>query len=144
MASSAAAGVLVTKWLGLVAGMWVQGSGGSAYMFPSYSPLLKSFFKYKQLEVNNLGVAKDLGENVGLLAGMLCNKLPAWLLLCIGALESVFGYGTVWLVVSGRIAPLPYWQVSCRPVLLLVVVAAFVVCAPRRACQVCRPLVVCE
>jgi hypothetical protein len=81
-------------------------------MFAFYSPSLKSVLHYNQLQLNNLGVAKDIGENVGLLAGLLCNKIPAWTLLCIGALLGFLGYGTLWLVVSGQIAPLPYWQVS--------------------------------
>lgn len=99
-----------TKWVGLAAAIWVQASAGNAYMFAFYSPTLKSILHYNQLQLNNLGVAKDIGENVGLLAGLLCNKLPAWTLLCIGALFGFLGYGTLWLVVSGQIAPLPYWQ----------------------------------
>lgn len=104
--------LVATKWVGLVAGMWVQASAGNAYMFSFYSPTLKSVLNYNQLQLNNLGVAKDIGENVGLLAGLLCNKVPAWTLLFIGALSGFFGYGTMWLVVSEQIPPLPYWQVS--------------------------------
>lgn len=101
-----------TKWVGLAAAIWVQASGGNAYTFAFYSPTLKKIFHYNQLQLNNLGVAKDIGENVGLLAGYLCNKLPAWAILSVGALFGFLGYGTVWLAVSQRIAPLPYWQVS--------------------------------
>jgi hypothetical protein len=104
--------LVATKWVGLAAAIWVQASAGNAYMFAFYSPSLKSVLHYNQLQLNNLGVAKDIGENVGLLAGLLCNKIPAWTLLCIGALLGFLGYGTLWLVVSGQIAPLPYWQVS--------------------------------
>ena len=105
------AALVATKWVGLAAAIWVQASAGNAYMFAFYSPSLKSVLHYNQLQLNNLGVAKDVGENVGLLAGLLCNKIPAWTLLCIGALAGFLGYGTLWLVVSGQIAPLPYWQV---------------------------------
>lgn len=80
-------------------------------MFAFYSSKLKTVLHYNQLQVNNLGVAKDLGENVGLLAGFLCNKLPPWTLLSIGALTGFLGYGVTWLVVSERIQALPYWQV---------------------------------
>jgi len=102
--------LVATKWVGLAAAIWVQASAGNAYMFSFYSPSLKSVLHYNQVELNNLGVAKDIGENVGLLAGLICNKVPAWTLLCIGALFGFLGYGTLWLVVSGQIAPLPYWQ----------------------------------
>ncbi|CAM6018265.1 unnamed protein product [Sphagnum balticum] len=106
------AALTATKWFGLSAAMWVQASAGNAYMFAFYSSKLKSVLHYNQLQVNNLGVAKDLGENVGLLAGFLCNKLPPWTLLSIGALTGFLGYGVTWLVVSERIQALPYWQMS--------------------------------
>ncbi len=105
------AALTATKWFGLAAAMWVQASAGNAYMFAFYSSKLKTVLHYNQLQVNNLGVAKDLGENVGLLAGFLCNKLPPWTLLSIGALTGFLGYGVTWLVVSERIQALPYWQV---------------------------------
>ncbi|CAK9865669.1 unnamed protein product [Sphagnum jensenii] len=104
------AAVTATKWVGLAAAMWVQASGGNAYMFAFYSSKLKSVLHYNQVQVNNLGVAKDLGENVGLLAGYLCNKIPPWALLSIGAAAGFLGYGVTWLVVSERIGALPYWQ----------------------------------
>ncbi|CAK9859373.1 unnamed protein product [Sphagnum jensenii] len=106
------AALTATKWFGLAAAMWVQASAGNAYMFAFYSSKLKTVLHYNQLQVNNLGVAKDLGENVGLLAGFLCNKLPPWTLLSIGALTGFLGYGVTWLVVSERIQALPYWQMS--------------------------------
>ena len=62
--------VVATKWVGLAAAIWVQASAGNAYMFAFYSPSLKSVLHYNQLQLNNLGVAKDIGENVGLLAGL--------------------------------------------------------------------------
>lgn len=102
--------LVATKWVGLSAAIWVQASAGNAYMFAFYSPTLKYVLSYNQVQLNNLGVAKDFGENVGLLAGVLCNKLPPWTLLCTGALCGFVGYGSLWLVVSGQIAPIPYWQ----------------------------------
>jgi hypothetical protein len=105
---------VATKWVGLAAAIWVQASAGNAYMFAFYSPTLKAVLHCNQLQLNNLGVAKDFGENVGLIAGLLCNKLPAWTLLCTGALLGCLGYGTLYLVVSEQIAPLPYWQVRAH------------------------------
>ncbi|KAG6553598.1 hypothetical protein Mapa_004512 [Marchantia paleacea] len=100
----------VTKWVGLAAGIWVQALAGNGNVFAHYSTALKNILQINQVQLNNLGVAKDFGENVGLLAGGLCNLLPTWVILLIGALECFFGYGIVWLVMSERIAPLPYWQ----------------------------------
>eukprot|EP00249_Psilotum_nudum_P016076 c25645_g1_i1 orf=745-2640(-) len=98
------------KWMGLVAAIWVQAFAGNAYTFAHYSHALKATLHYNQLRLNNLGVAKDFGENVGLLAGLICNRLSPWAVLCIGAFNGLFGYGLLWLVASQRIQPLPYWQ----------------------------------
>ncbi|KAJ7298073.1 hypothetical protein O6H91_06G061600 [Diphasiastrum complanatum] len=72
--------------------------------------MLKHILGYSQLELNNLGVAKDVGDSVGTLAGYFCNKLPAWSILLVGAMEGLVGYGALWLVASEKIDPLPYWQ----------------------------------
>ncbi|KAL2653124.1 hypothetical protein R1flu_021252 [Riccia fluitans] len=100
----------VTKWVSLAAGIWVQALAGHSNVFAHYSSNLKGVLDLNQVQLNNLGVAKDFGENVGLLAGGLVNVLPTWVILLIGAIECFFGYGVVWLVMSGTIAPLPYWQ----------------------------------
>ncbi|KAH9316721.1 hypothetical protein KI387_025348 [Taxus chinensis] len=102
--------VLARKWLGFGASICVQAFAGNTYAFPNYSPTLKKVMHYNQLQLNNLGVAKDLGENVGLIAGLVCNKLPPWVLLSIGAFNGLVGYGVLWLASTGRIPPLPYWQ----------------------------------
>jgi hypothetical protein len=102
----------VTKWVGLAAGIWVQALAGNSNVFPHFAPTLKKQLHLNQVEINNLGVAKDFGESVGLVAGYLSNVLPPWLILLIGAVEGFLGFGTLWLVMSDYIAPLPYWQVK--------------------------------
>jgi MFS family permease len=62
-----------------------------------------------QLQLNNLSVAKDIGKAFGILAGLASDRLPTPVILLIGAVEGFIGYGVQWLVVSGRIQPLPYW-----------------------------------
>ena len=106
--------ILARKWMGLAAAMWVEASAGNAYTFAFYSPTLKHVLHYHQFQLNNLGVAKDIGENVGLIAGLLCNALPPWALLSIGAICGFLGYGVLWLVVSQQIGLLPYWQVKAQ------------------------------
>ncbi|KAH9311510.1 hypothetical protein KI387_026545 [Taxus chinensis] len=101
----------ITPWLGLVAAVCIQILAGNAYNFPLYSHKLKTVLGYNQLQLTNLGVANDVGENVGLLAGLVCNKIPPWSLLLIGAAASFIGYGVIWLLLSQTISPLPYWVV---------------------------------
>ncbi|GLT29608.1 hypothetical protein SLA2020_044630 [Shorea laevis] len=96
-------------WVGLGAAVWVQIASGNAYNFPLYSHSLKSVLGFNQHHLTMLGVANDIGENVGLLPGIACNKLPPWVILLIGAFACFFGYGILWLAVSRTVQSLPYW-----------------------------------
>ena len=98
-------------WVGLGAAVWVQIASGNAYTFPLYSHSLKSVLGFNQRQLTMLGVANDIGENVGLLPGVVCNKFPPWVVLSIGAFACFIGYGVLWLSLS-RTLQLPYWLVS--------------------------------
>ncbi|KAK3129590.1 hypothetical protein QOZ80_6BG0482080 [Eleusine coracana subsp. coracana] len=98
------------RWLGLVTAVWVQCISGNNYTFSNYSDSLKTLMGLTQLQLNGLSVAKDVGKAFGLLAGLASDRVPTWLLLAIGSLEGLLGYGAQWLVVSRSVAPLPYWQ----------------------------------
>ncbi|PKU84111.1 protein NUCLEAR FUSION DEFECTIVE 4 [Dendrobium catenatum] len=103
-------GTDVGKWLGFVTAVWVQCISGNNYTFSNYSDALKSLMGLTQLELNNLSVAKDIGKAFGLLAGLASDRLPTPVLLLIGSIEGLIGYGAQWLVVRQTIPPLPYWQ----------------------------------
>ncbi|KAK1276912.1 hypothetical protein QJS04_geneDACA003748 [Acorus gramineus] len=98
-------------WVGLAAAVWVQVAGGSGYNFPLYSHALKSVLGYNQQQVTMLGVANDVGENFGLIPGVICNRLPPWVLLLIGSVSCFLGYGVLWLAVSGTVQSPPLWLV---------------------------------
>lgn len=98
------------KWLGFVTAIWVQSISGNNYTFSNYSDALKTLMNLTQLELNNLSVAKDVGKAFGLLAGLASDRFPTWVLLLIGSVEGLIGYGAQWLVVSQNIQPLSYWQ----------------------------------
>ncbi|KAL6996938.1 hypothetical protein U1Q18_007062 [Sarracenia purpurea var. burkii] len=97
------------RWLVFVASMWVQSSAGIGYLFGSISPVIKSAMGYNQRQIAILGVAKDLGDSIGLIAGSLCEVLPIWAILFIGVVQNFVGYGLVWLIVTGRLPTLPLW-----------------------------------
>ncbi|XP_022726741.1 protein NUCLEAR FUSION DEFECTIVE 4-like [Durio zibethinus] len=98
------------KWLGFVSAIWVQIVSGNNYTFSNYSDALKTLMNLTQLELNNLSVAKDVGKAFGLLAGLASDRFPMPVILLIGAIEGLIGYGAQWLVVSRNIQLLPYWQ----------------------------------
>ncbi|XP_022773640.1 protein NUCLEAR FUSION DEFECTIVE 4-like [Durio zibethinus] len=97
------------RWLVFVAAMWIQSCAGVGYIFGSISPVIKSSLNYNQRQLSRLGVAKDLGDSVGFLAGSLTEILPLWGALLVGALQNLIGYGWVWLIVTGRAPVLPLW-----------------------------------
>ncbi|KAF8739196.1 hypothetical protein HU200_013917 [Digitaria exilis] len=102
-------GFLRNRWLVFVAAMWMQSCAGVGYLFGSLSPVIKSSLGYNQRQVAGLGVAKDLGDSVGFLAGTLCAVLPLWAALLIGAAQNLVGYGWVWLAVTRRVPVPPLW-----------------------------------
>ncbi|KAG2335162.1 hypothetical protein Bca4012_016475 [Brassica carinata] len=97
------------RWLVFVAAMWIQSCAGNGYLFGSISPVIKSSLNYNQKELARLGVAKDLGDSVGFIAGSLSENMPLWVALLVGAVQNLVGYGWVWLVVTRRAPVLPIW-----------------------------------
>lgn len=101
--------LLNDKWLVFVASMWVQSCSGIGYLFGSLSPVIKSRMGYNQRQVAMLGVAKDLGDAIGFIAGSLCEVLPIWAVLFIGVVQNFVGYGLVWLTVTHTLPTFPLW-----------------------------------
>nr|CAB3467236.1 unnamed protein product [Digitaria exilis] len=98
-------------WLGLGAAAWVQVAGGASSTFALYSHALKVALGADQRRLALLGVACDVGDNLGLFPGVLCNRLHPALLLLVGGAACLLGYGAVWLLVSGAAPALPYWLI---------------------------------
>lgn len=95
--------------MGLGAAVWVQIAAGNAYTFPLYSPSLKSVLGFSQQQLTILGVANDIGENIGIIPGIACNKFPPWAVLSVGAFACLLGYSVIWLAVTQTVRNLPYW-----------------------------------
>ncbi|KAJ3688610.1 hypothetical protein LUZ61_017774 [Rhynchospora tenuis] len=103
------ASFFTNRWFVFVAAMWVQSCGGVGYLFGSISPSIKSSLNYNQRQVAALGVAKDLGDSIGFLAGAISELAPLWVAMLVGAFQNLIGYGWVWLVVAGYVATPPLW-----------------------------------
>ncbi|KAF3620336.1 hypothetical protein FXO37_33313 [Capsicum annuum] len=56
-------------------------AAGNAYAFPPYSLSLKLVLGFSQQQLTIIGVANDIGENVGILSSIACNKFPPWVIL---------------------------------------------------------------
>jgi hypothetical protein len=120
-------------WVGLAAAVWVQVAAGSAYIFPLYTHAIKEALGYNQRALTMLGVGNDVGENLGLLPGVLANRIPPWAILLIGSACAFFGFGTLWLAVTKTLV-MPYWVVSLlapsRPQISFIITPPCVVSVP--------------
>lgn len=100
-----------SRWLVLVAAIWMQSWAGIGYVFGSLSPVIKSSLKYNQKQINALGVAKDIGDAIGLIGGYFSELLPSWAIILWGALFNIVGYGWLWLLVCHKVPQIPFWVV---------------------------------
>lgn len=94
------------RWMVLVASIWIQSFSANPYSL--YSPTLKTVLGITQFQLNILAVAKDVGEHVGILPGILSNKWPPWTLLTIGSLLAFVGYGLIWLTANDSLESFLY------------------------------------
>eukprot|EP00897_Mesotaenium_endlicherianum_P009638 jgi/Mesen1/8702/ME000052S08128 len=101
--------VLRNRWLGLAAATWMESCAGIGYMYSLYSQSLKTTLGYSQTMVDGLGMAKDIGGNVGITSGFIGAIAPTYVVLLVGGLENLFGYLMLWLALTKRISTPPFW-----------------------------------
>ncbi|XP_004292449.1 PREDICTED: protein NUCLEAR FUSION DEFECTIVE 4-like [Fragaria vesca subsp. vesca] len=119
------------QWLSLVAIIWLQSINGTNITFPAYSSQLKNTLSMSQLQINNLVFASDAGKLFGWFSGIAAIYLPLWLVLIIGSLLGLIGYGVQFLFVTNQISSPAYWQIF-----LLTMVAGNSVCWINTVCYV--------
>ncbi|CAN1307879.1 Protein NUCLEAR FUSION DEFECTIVE 4 [Linum perenne] len=101
--------ILTGRWLMLFASLLIMSVNGTSYMFGLYSGEIKSSLGYDQTTLNILSFYKDLGGNLGFLAGLAYELIPPWMLLSIGSIMNFSGYFLIWLAVSTRISKPHLW-----------------------------------
>ncbi|XP_062020955.1 protein NUCLEAR FUSION DEFECTIVE 4-like [Rosa rugosa] len=120
------------QWLSLVGIIWLQSINGTNTTFPAYSSQLKNTLSLSQLQINNLVFASNAGKLFGWFSGIAAIYLPLWLVLIIGSLLGLIGYGVQFLFVTNQISSSPaYWQIF-----LLTMVAGNSVCWINTVCYV--------
>nr|KYP69124.1 putative transporter MCH1 [Cajanus cajan] len=102
--------VITGRWFVVFASFLIMAAAGATYMFGLYSSEIKTTLGYDQTTLNLLSFFKDFGSNVGVLAGLLNELTPPWVVLAIGAILNFFGYFMIWLSVTKRIAKPRVWQ----------------------------------
>lgn len=97
------------RWLSLSAAMIIMGCSGLTYTYAVYSGYIKMKFHYTQEQIDNIGAAKDFGAVVALASGFFYNFYPPWITVYIGALLRIFGYGLMWMTITGD-TPRSIWM----------------------------------
>lgn len=122
---------MALQWLTLMAAIWLQSINGTNSNFPAYSSELKRILSISQLQLNNLASASDAGKLLGWISGVAAAHLPLWLVLLIGSLLGIIGYGVQFLFLTHQIPSLSYWHIF-----LLTVVAGNSICWINTVCYI--------
>ncbi|KAK3226612.1 hypothetical protein Dsin_006474 [Dipteronia sinensis] len=102
--------VLGGRWFMVFAALLILSVNGSSYMFGLYSNDLKSELGYDQTTLNMISFFKDLGGNLGVLAGLTYEVAPPWVVLLIGSIMNFFGFFMMWLSVTDRVSKPHVWK----------------------------------
>ncbi|EFH39148.1 nodulin family protein [Arabidopsis lyrata subsp. lyrata] len=102
--------ILTGRWFMFFGSLLIMSTAGATYMFGIYSGDIKKTLGYDQTTLNLLSFFKDLGANVGVLAGLLNEVTPPWFILLIGGILNFFGYFMIWLAVTERISKPQVWH----------------------------------
>jgi hypothetical protein len=94
----------------MFASLLIMNTAGLSYIFGLYSGEVKSALGYDQSTLNLVSFYKDLGANIGILAGLINEITPPWVVLAMGASFNFIGYFMIWLSVTKRIAKPHVWQ----------------------------------
>ncbi|GFP97347.1 hypothetical protein PHJA_001878800 [Phtheirospermum japonicum] len=105
------------QWLSLIATIWLQSVNGTNSNFPAYSSELKRILSISQLQLNNLASASDAGKLLGWLSGIAAAHLPLWLVLAIGSLLGLVGYGVQFLFLANQGPSLSYCHIFALNIL---------------------------
>ncbi|XP_058204382.1 protein NUCLEAR FUSION DEFECTIVE 4-like [Rhododendron vialii] len=120
---------MALQWLILVGAIWLQSINGTNSNFPAYSSEFKRLLSLSQLQLNNLAFASDAGKLLGFISGVTASHLPLWLVLLIGSVLGLVGYGVQYLFLSDHIPSLSY-----GPVFLLTVLSGNSICWINTVC----------
>ncbi|KAI5082590.1 hypothetical protein GOP47_0002333 [Adiantum capillus-veneris] len=102
--------VLKGRWMVVVVCLYILAFAGGPYVFGIYSEAIKAELQYDEETIDTLSFFKDLGNNVGIVSGLLNEILPPWIVLGVGSCMNLFGFVMMWMAVTHRIARPPLWQ----------------------------------
>ncbi|KAJ4978216.1 hypothetical protein NE237_008996 [Protea cynaroides] len=102
--------ILSGRWFMVFASFLIMSTAGATYMFGLYSNVIKTSLGYDQTTLNLLSFFAEMGANIGVLAGLINEVTPPWVVLVIGGVMNLGGYLMIWLSVKGNISRPQVWQ----------------------------------
>ena len=102
--------VIKGRWFTVFASLFIMAGGGATYIFRNYSQAIVDALGYDEADINTMSFYKDVGAHVAIVAGLIGEVIPSWLMLFIGAVMNFGGYFMIWLAVKGKIAKPHIWQ----------------------------------
>ncbi|KAL8526144.1 hypothetical protein ACS0TY_015391 [Phlomoides rotata] len=101
---------VTSRWFMVFACLLILSMSGATYIFAVYSGDIKSTLGYTQTTLNLISFFKDVGGNIGILAGIILEVTPPWVVLAVGMTMNFTGYFMIWLAVTKRIPKPHVWQ----------------------------------
>ncbi|CAL5363960.1 unnamed protein product [Camellia sinensis] len=111
------------SWITVVSITFLQAINGTHSISSTYSSLIEHHYNMSQVRLNYLIVAFDTGRLFGWFSSTAAEYLPMWMILLIGLVLELVGFGVQYLHLIGKVSYLSYWHV-----LLLNVVAGTSIC----------------
>nr|GMD38732.1 protein nuclear fusion defective 4 [Ipomoea batatas] len=96
--------ILTGRWFIFFGCLLLMSAAGGTYIFGIFSEEIKTSLGYDQKTLNLVSFFKEIGANVGIIAGLINEVAPTWLVLLVGAAMNFSGYFFIWLAVTARIA----------------------------------------
>ncbi|CAK7340160.1 unnamed protein product [Dovyalis caffra] len=100
----------VSSWLTLGCIAFLQAVSASRSVFSACSSLMAQNYRISHVQLNNLIVASETGRLFGFISTAAAAYFPAWLILFIGLVFGLVGYGVQCLYIAHRFPALSYWQ----------------------------------
>ncbi|GMN25044.1 hypothetical protein TIFTF001_000792 [Ficus carica] len=94
--------VLRGRWFMILSAIMIMSFSGSTFIFEAYSDDIKTALDYDQTTINLISAYKNAASNIGIVAGLIAEVVPTWLVLLIGAVANLLGYGFLWLAVKPK------------------------------------------
>jgi len=100
----------LSSWLTLGCITLLQALSAPRFIFSACASLMEQNYHISHVQLNNLIVASETGRLFGFVSTAAATCFPAWMILFIGLVFGLVGYGVQCFCISNRIPALSFWQ----------------------------------